>query len=167
MIYDTYDSPLGQMRLCSDGENLTAITFADQKYEDKHIPASAVPGSCAVLEEAKLWLSKYFDGEIPAFLPPIKLEGSVFQKQVWNLLLEIPYGKTTTYGELAKKLGKKMSAQAVGGAVGRNPVSILVPCHRVMGVGGKLTGYAGGVEKKEYLLSLEKKRIATSLRSSQ
>ena len=154
MIYDTYDSPLGKMVLCCDGEYLTAVVFEGQAYEDKHIPQDAVWGSCPVLEETKVWLRKYFQGNTPQKLPPVKLEGTEFQKRVWELLLEIPYGNTITYGELAEKLGCK-SAQAVGGAVGRNPVSILIPCHRVLGANGKLTGYAGGIERKEALLQLE------------
>ena len=158
MIVTTYDSPLGQMRLSCEGDFLTAITFAGQKYEKKHIPKDAAPGSHLVLEQTKLWLSTYFAGSIPDFLPPIKPEGTDFQKRVWEQLLQIPYGKTVTYGGLAKQLNCK-SAQAVGGAVGRNPISILIPCHRVMGADGQLTGYAGGVEKKEYLLKLEKDHL--------
>ena len=154
MICDTYNSPLGQMRLCCDGENLTAVIFVGQKYEDPHIPKAAEYGSHPILEQTKEWLSKYFDGEIPYFLPPIKPMGTPFQKKVWNLLLQIPYGETITYGELAKRLDCQ-SAQAVGGAVGRNPISILIPCHRVIGADGTLTGYAGGMEKKKFLLLLE------------
>ena len=155
MIVDRFQSPLGQMLLCSDGIYVTAVTFTGQKHEETHIPADAVFGTCPVLEEAKSWLIRYFNGEIPDFLPPLMPEGTPFQKNVWALLLEIPYGQTVTYGYLAQKLGCK-SAQAVGGAVGRNPISILIPCHRVVGADGSLTGYAGGVEKKEYLLNLEK-----------
>ena len=158
MIYDIFDSPLGQMRLCCNGTHLTAVTFVGQKYEDKHIPKDAVYGSHPVLEQAKVWLSQYYSGIIPNFMPPINLNGTPFQKHVWELLLEIPYGNTITYVELARHLGCK-SAQAVGGAVGRNPISILIPCHRVVGSDGKLTGYAGGVEKKEALLKLEKDHL--------
>lgn len=153
MIYDTYDSPLGEMKLCSDGCYLTAVVFTGQKYESKHI-ARAVQGNCPVLEQAKAWLRAYFAGEIPTFLPPMKPMGTPFQLRVWELLLQIPYGQTLTYGQLTKKLGCK-STQAVGGAVGRNPISILIPCHRVLGAGGKLTGYAGGVDKKKALLNTE------------
>ena len=155
MIVTTFHSPLGVIHLCSDGTHLTAVTFAGQKYEEKHIPTDAVSGSCPVLEETKDWLSLYFSGKAPDFLPPLKPRGTPFQLKVWELLLQIPYGKTCTYGDLAKQLGCK-SAQAVGGAVGKNPISILIPCHRVMGADGKLTGYAGGIEKKEFLLHLEK-----------
>ena len=158
MIVTTFDSPLGQMRLCSDGTYIMAVTFTGQKYEDIHIPSDAVPGNCPVLEQAKAWLTLYFDGSIPDFLPPIKPIGTPFQQQVWKRLLEIPYGETVTYGELAKQLGCK-SAQAVGGAVGKNPISILIPCHRVLGADGSLTGYAGGVEKKAALLQIEKDHL--------
>ena len=154
LIVCTFDSPLGEMHLCSDGTYLTAVIFMGQKHEERHIPKDAVLGSCPVLEDTKDWLIRYFQGEIPNFLPPLRPEGTPFQQKVWKLLLEIPYGQTVTYGYLAQKLGCK-SAQAVGGAVGRNPISILIPCHRVMGADGKLTGYAGGVAKKEALLKLE------------
>ena len=153
MIYTVFQSPLGEMKLCSDGTHLTAVVFVGQKYEKQHI-GDAMPGSCPVLEEAKAWLIRYFAGEIPASLPSLKPIGTPFQNQVWEILLRIPYGKTATYGQLAKRLGCK-SAQAIGGAVGRNPISIFIPCHRVIGVNGNLTGYAGGVEKKEVLLKLE------------
>ena len=155
MICDCFESPLGRMQLCCDGHFLTAITFYGQKYEDTHILKDVTYQSHPVLEEAKVWLSQYFQGNIPTFLPAMKPSGTPFQQKVWDLLLQIPYGKTITYGELAQQLGCK-SAQAVGGAVGRNPISILIPCHRVMGADGKLTGYVGGLEKKEFLLLFEK-----------
>lgn len=158
MIVTTFDSPLGQMHLCSDGNALTSVTFAGQKYEYSHIPKDAVSDTCPVLEQAKLWLTQYFDGKTSDFLPSLKPSGTPFQQQVWALLLKIPYGETVTYGELAKRMGCK-SAQAVGGAVGKNPISILIPCHRVVGADGKLTGYAGGISKKEYLLKLEKDHL--------
>lgn len=156
--FDTYESPLGRIILTCDGENLTAVFFAGQKYADVYLSSDAVQKSFPVLEETTAWLDDYFRGNIPDQFPAMKFIGTDFQKRVWELLLEIPYGKTMTYGELAKKLGCR-SAQAVGGAVGRNPISILVPCHRVMGAGGKLTGYAGGTDKKEFLLKLEKDHL--------
>ena len=173
--FDIFDSPLGEIVLTCDSEYLTAVFFAGQKYADRYLAPDAIQGSFPVLEDAKTWLAQYFRGNIPEHLPAVKLTGTPFQKQVWELLMEIPYGETVTYGELSKKLGCR-SAQAVGGAVGRNPISILIPCHRVVGASGNLTGYAGGVEKKEYLLTLERAfpcgkafriQIATSLRSSQ
>ena len=157
MIYTVFASPLGEMKLCSDGTHLTAVVFAGQKYEDRHI-GNAVAGSCPVLEEAKAWLDRYFHGEVPERFPPMKPVGTDFQLRVWEALLKIPYGKTMTYGALAEKLGCK-SAQAVGSAVGRNPISVLIPCHRVMGANGCLTGYAGGIIKKKALLQLEQSFI--------
>lgn len=154
MILDTFDSPLGTITLCSDGITLSAVTFEGQKHEQTHIPQDATAGSCAVLEETKLWLSVYFEGNIPDFLPPLSPKGTAFQQKVWKRLLQIPYGQTISYGDLAKDLGCK-SAQAIGGAVGRNPISILIPCHRVVGSSGKLTGYAGGISKKDTLLKIE------------
>ena len=158
MIVCTFVSPLGEMKLCSDGTYLTAVTFAGQKYEEKHIPKEAACGSCPVLEETKLWLKEYFLGNIPKKLPPVSPIGTSFQKLVWQHLLRIPYGQTVTYGQLAQQLDCK-SAQAVGNAVGRNPISILIPCHRVVGTDGKLTGYAGGTDKKAALLQLEKDHL--------
>ena len=155
MIVDTFHSPLGNILLCSNGTHLTAVVFAGQRHSKTHIPLDAVPGVCPVLEESKKWLEQYFQGNVPHALPPIKLHGTCFQQQVWQQLLKIPYGQTVTYGELAKTLGCR-SAQAVGGAIGRNPISILIPCHRVIGADGSLTGYAGGIEKKRFLLDFEK-----------
>lgn len=158
-----YSSPLGKMTMASDGKALTGLWFDGQKYfgagfwEDKrNYEQKELP----VFEETIRWLDLYFRGKEPDFLPELSLRGTEFRKEIWKLLLEIPYGKTTTYGELAEKIAKKkgllaMSAQAVGGAVGHNPVSILVPCHRVVGSDGSLTGYAGGMEKKLALLTLE------------
>ena len=115
---------------------------------------------CALTRRAAQELSEYFSGRRQEFDLPLAPQGSAFQKKVWNALLEIPYGQTTTYGEIANKFAKKrglarMSAQAVGGAVGHNEISVIVPCHRVVGTNGSLTGYAGGIAKKTYLLKLE------------
>lgn len=99
----------------------------------------------------------YFKGKEPKTLPKMHLIGTQFQKKVWQLLLKIPYGKTMTYKDIARMFSPTMSAQAVGGAVGHNKISILIPCHRVIGSNNNLTGYAGGIERKENLLKLEKK----------
>ncbi len=148
-----YSSPLGELLLASDGESLTGLWFQGQA----HFPADlkAQPKALPVFADAQRWLDCYFHGQEPDFLPPLRLEGTAFQKEVWALLLTIPYGETLTYSQLAAKLGRPMSAQAVGGGVGRNPISILVPCHRVVGANGKLTGYAGGLDRKIALLTLE------------
>ena len=153
-------SPLGGITLTGDGEALTGLWFDGQKRFPAPLNADHEFRRLPVFSEAERWLNLYFSGRAPDFLPPLLLRGTAFQRMVWELLFAIPYGCTVTYGEIAdavaRKMGKpRMSAQAVGGAVGRNPVSIIVPCHRVIGADGSLTGYAGGVERKRYLLQLE------------
>ena len=156
----TYSSPLGEVLLSADDMGLSGLWFAGQRYFARTLPPGAVPGETPVLTASKRWLDCYFSGKRPDFLPPLHLIGTDFQQAVWNLLLKIPYGQTVTYGALARTLAQQlgkpaMSAQAVGAAVGRNPVSIIIPCHRVVGADGNLTGYAGGVERKLQLLQLE------------
>lgn len=161
MLYTCfYKSPLGGITMASDGTALTGLWFDGQKYFDEGIEPDAEEKKLPVFDEAVRWLDIYFSGRRPDFTPPLNLEGTAFRKEVWQLLLQIPYGKTTTYGELAAQLAahnglKRMSAQAVGGAVGHNPISLIVPCHRVVGTGSSLTGYAGGLAKKLALLKLE------------
>lgn len=149
-----FSSPIGEMVLTAEGDALTGVWFVGGKYT----PAIREIGDreTPVLALGRRWLEIYFSGREPDFLPPLHLTGTSFQEKVWALLLEIPYGRTVTYGALAARLGKKMSAQAVGGAVGKNPISIMVPCHRVVGADGSLTGYAGGLERKRFLLELER-----------
>ena len=157
MTYTTYYfSPLGKIILVSDGAALTELDFAED------VPAASVEHmqkDLPVFEEVSRWLDVYFSGRDPGTLPPLAPHGTAFQQAVWNILRRIPYGTTTTYGRIAAHIaaarGGRMSAQAVGGAVGRNPISILIPCHRVIGADGSLTGYAGGLDKKEALLRLE------------
>lgn len=156
-----YDSPLGGVLLAADEIGLTGLWFEGQKYFADNLPAERVERGTETLALAKRWLDIYFAGKEPDFMPPLHPVGSPFRRAVWELLLEIPYGQTTTYGELSRRLAAKMgiahmSAQAVGGAVGHNGISIIIPCHRVVGTGGSLTGYAGGVDKKEKLLELER-----------
>ncbi len=161
MIYtDTYQSPLGGLLLAADEQGVTGVWFEGQKYFAAGLPQERGAQKTPVLAEAERWLDVYFSGREPDFLPPLHPAGSEFRKAVWDILLTIPYGKTMTYGEIAQQLARRcgrkhMSAQAVGGAVGHNAVSILVPCHRVVGTNGSLTGYAGGIERKLRLLSLE------------
>ena len=155
-----YDSPLGGILFAADEEGLTGLWFDGQKYFARTLPKEYAESETPVLCEAKRWLDIYFSGREPDFTPQLHPAGSAFQQAVWALLLEIPYGKTTTYGALARKLAEKqglthMSAQAVGGAVGHNDISLIIPCHRVVGVSGSLTGYAGGIERKVQLLTLE------------
>lgn len=156
MYFTTLPSPVGTLTLASDGTALTGLWLENQKYFAAGLSAEAerIP-DLPVFQQTADWLSCYFSGHIPVNLPPLTPHGSPFRQAVWKCLLDIPYGETRTYGELAVALGS--SPRAVGGAVGHNPISILIPCHRVMGAGGRLTGYAGGVDKKAFLLELEQK----------
>ena len=161
MIYTcTYKSMLGDILLASDETGLTGLWFEGQKYFANTLPEEHISQETEILAEAKKWLDIYFAGKEPKFTPPLHPNGSAFRQAVWKILLQIPYGQTITYGEIARQLAKMqnvphMSAQAVGGAVGNNEVSIIIPCHRVVGVNGSLTGYAGGIDKKIALLKLE------------
>ena len=155
-----YDSPLGGILLAADEVGLTGLWFDGQKYFARALPAERIEQDTPVLSEAKRWLNIYFAGREPDFMPPLHPIGSAFRQAVWDILLQIPYGQTTTYGEIARRLAAKqglpqMSAQAVGGAVGHNEISIIIPCHRVVGTNGSLTGYAGGIDKKVKLLEWE------------
>ena len=155
-----YDSPLGSILLTADEMGLTGLWFDGQKHFARDLPAQHTEQDTPVLSEAKRWLDVYFTGREPDFLPALHPIGSAFRRRVWDLLLRVPYGQTVTYGQLAQQLAAQqslshMSAQAVGGAVGHNPISLIVPCHRVIGADGSLTGYAGGVDKKRRLLALE------------
>ena len=156
----TYKSKLGDILLAADAIGLTGLWFEGQKYFANTLPDGAISQESPILTETKRWLDIYFSGKEPDFTPTLHPMGSPFRQAVWKLLLQIPYGQTTTYGEIARQLEKlqnrpHMSAQAVGGAVGHNGISIIIPCHRVVGTKGNLTGYAGGLDKKMALLELE------------
>ena len=151
-----YDSPIGKLLLTCTDAGLTGI------YMNREAPVH--PMEHPILHQTRRWLDAYFCGEVPTVEVPLCLEGTEFQKQIWNLLLTIPYGQTRTYGDIAREMAalsgkEKMSAQAVGQAVGKNPISILIPCHRVVGTKGQLTGYAGGLENKIWLLRHEGRQI--------
>jgi methylated-DNA-[protein]-cysteine S-methyltransferase len=139
------------LAVCED-DAITALLLPNQA---QLLPQLAQPGTTPILEAVEVWLSDYFAGNIPEITFPLAPKGTPFQQSVWALLRNIPYGKSVTYGDLARQLGRAMSAQAVGQAVGKNPLSILIPCHRVLGTEGKLTGYAGGLDAKRILLNLE------------
>ena len=149
-----YASPLGPILLAADETGLTGLWFEGQKYFPSFSGVEYQEKETPVLIETVRWLDVYFSGKDPGFLPPLHPQGSPFRQTVWDILLTIPRGQTMTYGEIARRLGVH-SAQAVGGAVGHNPISILIPCHRVVGSDGSLTGYAGGAERKARLLQLE------------
>lgn len=153
-----YTSPLGGITLASDGQALTGLWFDGQKYFGASLSGERQERGLPVFDRAAEWLDLYFSGRAPEFTPPLALRTTPFRRAVWELLLAVPYGQTTTYGQLAAQIAQKrggMSAQAVGGAVGHNPISLVIPCHRVLGADGGLTGYAGGLEKKRRLLALE------------
>ena len=161
-FYEFYDSPMGRLTLASDESSIIGLWLEHQRfYMDVLQGRECEKKETDVICLAKIWLDKYFAGEKPAIDElPIKFIGSDFRVEVWQMLTEIPYGEVITYGDLAKRIAEKscikaMSAQAVGGAVGRNPISIIVPCHRVIGVNGNLTGYSGGISTKIKLLEFE------------
>ena len=156
MYFSTdYSSPLGEMLIASDGEAVCGVWF----YGQNHFPSFdnlIEKDDLTVFCDVRQWFDDYFGGLNPKINFKLKPQGSQFRLKVWKVLSDIPYGETLTYGEIASKISPTMSAQAVGGAVGQNPIVILIPCHRVLGAGGKLTGYAAGLDRKTELLKLEK-----------
>lgn len=156
-----YQSPIGNILLAADEIGLTGLWFEGQKYFALYLDKEHEEKELPIFKQTKRWLDVYFSGKEPDFSVPLHFTGTDFQNEVWEILYSIPYGTTMTYGEIAKQIAakrglKRMSAQAVGGAVGHNEISIIVPCHRVVGSNGSLTGYAGGLDKKIWLLTLEK-----------
>lgn len=161
MIYTSqYVSPLGAITLACDEEAVTGLWFNGQKHFGNILPPDTQGRERPLLKEAKKWLDIYFSGREPDFLPPLRYDSTPFRKAVCDIMRTIPYGRTMTYGDIAARVAhqrglEKMSAQAVGGAVGHNPISLMIPCHRVVGTGGSLTGYGGGIARKVKLLELE------------
>lgn len=147
-------TPLGDIRLVRTPVGLAGMWFEGQKHHPGELPAPHVEDD-PLLREAAARLSRYFDGGTEAFDLPLDLHGTPFQRAVWQALIAIGHGRKRTYGDIARSIGSPTAVRAVGAAVGRNPVSIIVPCHRVLGGDGSLTGYAGGVERKRALLRLE------------
>ena len=147
-MIERYDSRIGVITLVSDGKSLTELKFGEpeESTNNQDLP---------IFKETRRWLDHYFSGKTPNFTPPLNPQGTPFQQRVWQELLKIPYGETTTYGAIAKHINCR-SAQAVGQAIHRNPIAIIIPCHRVIGADGSLTGYASGLDLKQWLLSLEK-----------
>ena len=161
MIYTYhYQSPLGAITLSSNGTELTGLWFEGQKYYGDTLGKDYIEKDLPIFKETIRWLDIYFSGNVPDFTPALCMNTTPFRREVWEIMLSIPYGSTMTYGEIADIIAKKkgltqMSAQAVGGAVGHNSISLIIPCHRVVGSNGSLTGYAGGIGKKIKLLTLE------------
>lgn len=161
-----YSSPMGGITLSSNGTELTGLWFDGQKYFGDTLSEECAEKSLPIFEQTAHWLDIYFSGNAPDFTPPLKMETTPFRKAVWEIMLTIPFGQTMTYGEIADRIAKqkglsKMSAQAVGGAVGHNSISLIIPCHRVVGTNGSLTGYAGGIDKKVKLLTLERANMTS------
>ena len=161
MFESILHSPLGEVRLRSDGKSLTGLWFIGQVNDAKDNSDIEIKDDFPIFGQVETWLESYFSGKQTPITFPLQPKGTIFQERVWKILQEIPYGETMTYGEIAQRIAKEKgvatySAQAVGQAVGKNPISILIPCHRVLGKNGALTGYAGGVHRKEQLLRIER-----------
>ena len=163
MVYTAeYASPLGTITLACDGEAITGLWFNGQKHFGYNLPRETLRREHPLFAKARCWLDIYFSGREPESLPPLRYDSTPFRKLVCDIMLTIPYGETMIYGEIAAEAARRqgvktMSAQAVGGAVSHNPISLMIPCHRVVGAGGSLTGYAGGIDRKVSLLALEHK----------
>jgi methylated-DNA-[protein]-cysteine S-methyltransferase len=157
--YSYFDSPLGRILVQSEGQFVTGLYLPHHK--GWRGPDASWRRSDASFAAVREQLAEYFAGERQAFDLPLKLAGTSFQQRVWRELLRIPFGTTITYAQLARRVGKPTASRAVGHANGRNPISIIVPCHRVIGADGKLTGYGGGIDKKRWLLAWERGATAT------
>lgn len=153
-LFTTLDSPVGELLLLGDGCALTGLFFSEHaRVTQRPPPGEQAPAAfCTVVQQ----LEAYFARQLTAFDLPLALHGTPFQHDVWRALRAVPYGETTTYGDLARRAGYPGAARAVGAANARNPISIITPCHRVIGSSGTLTGYAGGLERKRVLLDLER-----------
>lgn len=163
---DYYHSPLGKIVLASDTTSLTGLWFENQKYFGSTLTEPTEQKQLPIFEQTKQWLTIYFSGKAPDFRPALSLKGTDFRKAVWEIMLTIPFGQTMTYKAIAEKYAKRnglsqMSAHAIGNAVSHNPISLIIPCHRIVGTNGSLTGYAGGLDKKVQLLTLEKIDLST------
>lgn len=153
MYYCYHSSPVGSLLLAGDGDGLRLIAFEQERH-----PVSPEPGwieDPTPLRRTMTYLDAYFNGKKPKVRVPAVLTGTPFQLAVWSVLQDIPYGETCSYGEVARQVGKPAAARAVGAAVGQNPIPILIPCHRVVGASGALTGFGGGLGVKRTLLALE------------
>jgi methylated-DNA-[protein]-cysteine S-methyltransferase len=153
--YDFYDSPRGRMLLVAGDEGLSGVYFDGQKYLPQVASQWRRDARHATLRQAQSELAEYFGGERKRFEVALAPEGTPFQRTVWKAISGVGFGQTISYGELANRAGCPGSARAAGAATGRNPIGIIVPCHRIVGSNGSLTGYAGGLDRKRALLALE------------
>ena len=153
--YQYHDSPLGELMLVSNGEAITGLCVTAGKYVPLVRPDWLHDRRLAVMTHARRELDAYFAGQLQTFSVALDPDGTDFQKLAWAALVRIPFGETRTYGQQACAMGRPRAVRAVGAANGKNPIGIIVPCHRVIGANGALTGYAGGLANKELLLKLE------------
>jgi len=151
--YWSYEYPIGEFSVAEDDGRIVYVSLADS--DRKAIPKEYERRESPVIKKAAKQLGEYFYGRRKGFDLPLEFRGTDFQKKVWAALLEIPYGETRTYGDIAKQIGNPKGSRAVGMANNRNPIAIICPCHRVIGADGSLTGYEGGLDRKEFLLKLE------------
>jgi methylated-DNA-[protein]-cysteine S-methyltransferase len=156
IYYKWMDSPLGSLLLTSDGRSLDGLYLAEQKYFPSQTEAWQEAPQLELFRQTQAQLEEYFAHQRQHFDLPLAPQGTEFQQRVWQILRKIPFGETISYGTLAQRVGQPNAARAVGAANGRNPISIIVPCHRVIAGNGKLTGYAGGIDRKQWLLKHER-----------
>ena len=164
MIFTTMKSPIGELKLLASDVGLAAIMWTKDRPGRVTLEATTKDARHPILRETEGQLREYFAGTRTAFSVPLDFRGTPFQKKVWRELLAIPFGETRTYAEIARRIGSPRAVRAVGAANGKNPISIIGPCHRVIGTSGKLTGYAGGLEAKALLLDLERSALALAPR---
>ena len=146
-------SPIGVITLCSDRDHIIGLALEEERHPRDR--SAAIAGPTAVLLEAERQIQEYFEGARQSFDIPLRPQGTDFQEQVWQQLLAIPFGQTISYLELARRIGNEKAVRAVAMANGRNPIGLIIPCHRVIGSNGDLSGYGGGLARKEYLLKHE------------
>ena len=155
-LYTEMTSPLGTLLLTAEHGALTGVHFPGQKHDRPPQPGWQRADDEPVLAAARMQLGEYFEGERSTFDLPLAPQGTPFQRAVWRALLAVPFGATSTYGAVAEAIGRPTAVRAVGAAIGANPIGIVVPCHRIVGRDGSLTGYAGGLDRKAKLLALER-----------
>ncbi|QOW20150.1 methylated-DNA--[protein]-cysteine S-methyltransferase [Lysobacter ciconiae] len=154
IVFTTIDSPVGPLLLAADADGLRLIEFSQPRHPVKR-SAEWLEGTLPVLDATRTQLDEYFAGRRTGFDLPLSPQGTLFQRDIWAALAQIPYGQTVSYGAVATRVGHAGAMRAIGAAVGRNPVPIVVPCHRVMGADGSMTGFSGGLPVKRQLLVLE------------
>lgn len=159
LVYMYMDSPVGVLKLVAHDQALVAVMWDNEDHKRVRLAELIEDRQHPMLHKVKQQLEEYFAGQRQQFDLPLDFQGTAFQQQVWQALLSIPYGETRTYKEIAVQLGNEKAVRAVGAANGKNPISIIAPCHRVIGSSGALVGFAGGLDKKQILLSLEQSQI--------